>query len=474
MRNNYTLIVLLVLACHFANAQALTAFSPTTGMSGKDFGSFLAIDQNNILVSSISDTNTPGKVYAFNNENGIVQTAVFYPDDALETDGFGQSLSVSNDLIAIGSRFHNVSDGAVYTYKKNNGNWEFLQKITPGDGNPGDNFGAAVKIFGEYLFITATNDEIDGEANTIDRGSVSVYKWSGAGWEFSQKLFVDPMPVIFLINSIVVDKHLGNRIDMSNDELWVASNANIFRFKPENNNWTYQSYVTYWGYDGGVSDYCFYGNSMFDINNPPSSVAQILDHLTNVDGNFILQGYIDIEYFGEENGYQVPTKIAAIGDKIFVGSDYYYEGQPQRKFPIRYYRFIDNQFVFQSMLYGYGPESTDDYFGSVLEASDEYLVVGAPKEGTGKAYTINANLLSNESFSNSDVKLYPNPTSGIVKVSGDTCFTKAEVYAVTGKLMLSQDTALGEISLQKFAAGIYFIRLQSANGAAETFKIIKH
>jgi hypothetical protein len=161
MRETKTLIAFVVFACHFANAQALTAFSPTTGMSGKDFGSFLAIDHNNILVSSISDAVTPGKVYAFNNENGIVQTAVFYPDDALATDGFGQSLSVSNDLIAIGSRFHNVSDGAVYTYKKNNGNWEFLQKITPSDGNPEDNFGAAVKIFGEYLFITATNDEMD-------------------------------------------------------------------------------------------------------------------------------------------------------------------------------------------------------------------------------------------------------------------------------------------------------------------------
>jgi Secretion system C-terminal sorting domain/FG-GAP repeat len=473
MRNKYSLIV-LALACHFANAQALTAFGPTTGMSGKDFGSFLAIDHNDILVSSISDTETPGKVYAFNNENGIVQTAVFYPDDALDTDGFGQSLSVSNDLIAIGSRFHNASDGAVYTYKKNNGNWEFLQKITPSDGNPGDNFGAAVKIFGEYLFITATNDEMDGEANTIDRGSVSVYKWSGAEWEFSQKLFVNPMPVVFSPFLIVVDKLLGNRIDMFNNELWVASNANIFRFTLENNNWSYQSYFTYSGYDGGLSDYCFFGNSMFAIDNPPSSGARTLNHSANINGSWITQSYIEIEYFGEENGYQIPTNMTIIGDKIFVGSGYYYEGQPQRKLPIRYYRFIDNQFVFQSMLYGNGPENTDDYFGSVLESTNEYLVVGAPKEGTGKAYTINANLLSNDSFSKSDVKLYPNPTSGIVKISGDTRFTKAEVYAVTGKLLLSQDTALGEISLQKFAAGIYFIRLQTANSKAETFKIIKN
>lgn len=471
MRNKKTLIAFVVFACHFANAQALTAFSPTTGMSGKDFGSFLAIDHNDILVSSISDAVTPGKVYAFNNENGIVQTAVFYPNDALDTDGFGLSLSVSNDLIAIGSPYHNISNGAVYTYKKNNGNWEFLQKIIPSIDNPGDNFGAAVKIFGEYLFITATNDEMDGEANTIDRGSVSVYKWSGIQWEFSQKLFVNPMPYIFMLG---VDKHLGRRIDMSNDELWVASAANMFRFTLENDNWTYQSYISYWGLDGGLTDYCFLGNSMFNIDNPPTTGARVLTHLTNVNGNFTLQEYLEIEYFGEENGYQVPSKIAVIGDKVFVGSDYYYEDQPQRKFPIRYYRLIDNQFVFQSMLYGNGPENTDDYFGSVMKTSEDYVVVGAPKEGTGKAYTVNTTLLSNDSFSKSDVKLYPNPTSGIVKITGNTSFTKVEVFSVTGKLLFSQDANPGEISLEKFASGIYFIKLQSKNGTNETFKIIKN
>ncbi len=468
MRNKYSLIV-LALACHFANAQALTAFGPTTGMSGKDFGSFLAIDQNNILVSSISDAGTPGKVYAFNNENGIVQTAVFYPDDALETDGFGQSLSVSNDLIAIGSPYHNVSEGAVYTYKKNNTSWEFLQKITPDDGNPGDNFGSVAKIFGEYLFISSLGDEAEGSANQ-NMGSVSVYKWDGTGWQYTQKLFMDPLAPVFM----TTDRHLGQRIEMFNGVLYVNASYNMYNFELENDGWVYQSWVNYNSVDSGIPDFCFTDdNSQFFLFNSPSA-SMSLDHLDYVNGAWVNHSYIELEYFGEENGYQVPTKIAAIGDKIFVGSDYYYEGQPQRKFPIRYYRLIDNQFVFQSMLYGNGPENTDDYFGSVLESSNEYLVVGAPMEGTGKAYTINANLLSNDSFRKSDVKLYPNPTSGIVKISGDTRFTKAEVYAVTGKLLLSQDTALGEISLQKFAAGIYFIRLQTANGTAETFKIIKH
>jgi hypothetical protein len=95
-----------------------------------------------------------------------------------------------------------------------------------------------------------------------------------------------------------VDKHLGRRIDMSNDELWVASAANMFRFTLENDNWTYQFYISYWGLDGGLTDYCFLGNSMFNIDNPPTTGARVLTHLTNVNGNFTLQEYLEIEYSG--------------------------------------------------------------------------------------------------------------------------------------------------------------------------------
>jgi hypothetical protein len=111
------------------------------------------------------------------------------------------------------------------------------------------------------------------------------------------------------------------------------------------------------------------------------------------------------------------------------------------------------------MLYGNGPENTDDYFGSVMKTSGDYVVVGAPKEGTGKAYTVNTTLLSNDSFSKSDVKLYPNPTSGIVKITGNTSFTKVEVFSVTEKLLFSQDANLGEISwissLREFISSSY-------------------
>jgi hypothetical protein len=466
----YYLLFLSVVIGQSASAQALVSFSPTSGMSGKDFGSYLAIDNHDILVSSIPDSGTPGKVYAFHNENGMVQTAVFYPDDALVTDGFGQSLSVSNDLIAIGSPYHNASDGAVYTYKKNSGNWEFLQKIIPSNVNPGDNFGTAVKIFGEYLFITAIADETDGEANTSNRGSVSVYKWSGSQWEFSQKLFA-PMAHVFMMGW---DTHLGRRIELfNNNQLWIFSNFCIYRFTPEDDNWTYQGYTEYRGIDMSTVDFCLQENTQLTIFNSPSA-SMWLNNSSYVNDAWELESYIEVEYFGEENAYQVPTKLAAIGDKVFVGSDYYYEDQPQRKFPIRYYRLIDNQFVFQTMLYGNGPDNTDDYFGSVMKTSGDYAVIGAPKEGTGKAYTMNATLLSKDSFSKSDVKLYPNPTSGIVKITGNTVFTKAEVFNVTGKLLLSQDAGQREVSLEKFASGIYFIKLQSENGDLETFKIIKN
>ena len=69
----------------------------------------------------------------------------------------------------------------------------------------------------------------------------------------------------------------------------------------------------------------------------------------------------------------------------------------------------------------------------------------------------------------------PNPTSGIVNLSGKP-MTKVQVWDISGKLILTEDhNALSQIALNlsTFEAGIYFARIFGHSGNSNTIKILK-
>jgi len=81
---------------------------------------------------------------------------------------------------------------------------------------------------------------------------------------------------------------------------------------------------------------------------------------------------------------------------------------------------------------------------------------------------VNENLQAN-------VKVYPNPTSGIVTIEGNfENTTLAQVIDITGKVILSMqlDNTMNKMDLSSFESGLYFIQLVSGNEKA-MYKISK-
>lgn len=67
---------------------------------------------------------------------------------------------------------------------------------------------------------------------------------------------------------------------------------------------------------------------------------------------------------------------------------------------------------------------------------------------------------------------YPNPTTGVLKIQSNTAISKLEIYNNLGQsVMLQLNT--NEVDMTKLKSGIYFMKIQDANGNQETIKIIK-
>ena len=92
--------------------------------------------------------------------------------------------------------------------------------------------------------------------------------------------------------------------------------------------------------------------------------------------------------------------------------------------------------------------------GDCRDTSDCYLVQNVGLENN---------------FVKSEIKLYPNPTNGIVTIDAKQ-FQKAEVFDATGRLMLTSKSNI--IDLKRQATGLYLIKVHT-KGIIEEFKVLR-
>ncbi|WP_026705517.1 T9SS type A sorting domain-containing protein [Flavobacterium soli] len=469
-------ITLLTLAftSSFLWSQTPVAFFPESDFSGLHFGTCVETDNGNILVSSSDFPFLPGgaqsgKAYLFTiTENTFQQTDVFFPDDVTTSDQFGSSITLKDNLIAIGAPNHDAgfeNAGAVYTYIKTNGVWELLSKITTPDGQANDNFGSFVKIHNNQLFISAKNDDTVDNQDT-NNGSVYIYSLIENVWVFSQKVTTE--------NSL----NFGAKIETENDKMVILSNDNatngIFftTYSFNDSNWSFLNTSEIFGdLEEVFRDFSLSNNQLFLVSSQLDDVSKIyiLDDIDNSWSSSISQNLLQTD--------QLYTKIEVFGDNMLLGSTEY-TLQLERKFPVLKYKKINGIWAFQNSILGLGPNAQDDKFGASIALDGNFAVVGAPEEGflgMGKAYYFDVTLDVNE-FDRESINIYPNPTSNLffIKSNPDNSITNAQIYSITGSLLLQQNTNLGQISLGNFPPGIYFVKLTIDDKITQIYKVIKN
>ena len=73
-------------------------------------------------------------------------------------------------------------------------------------------------------------------------------------------------------------------------------------------------------------------------------------------------------------------------------------------------------------------------------------------------------LSSEENLSQSEIQLYPNPAQSIISIKTNSLVYGINLFAMNGKLVKTFNTKEKQLSISEIASGIYFLKLEIANG----------
>ncbi len=171
----------------------VTKLVASDGASGDEFGRSVSIHGDTVVVSAFIDDidgNTDqGSAYIFERNAGGVnnwgEVTKLTASDGAPDDIFGLSVSLSNDILAVGAPYAvisgNIMQGSAYIFERNMGgadNWGEVTKLISSDGVAGDYFGYSVSMFNDTLAVGAIHAEVGGNA---DQGSVYVFERNMGG-----------------------------------------------------------------------------------------------------------------------------------------------------------------------------------------------------------------------------------------------------------------------------------------------------
>ncbi len=150
-------------------------------------GSFLIVGANLHDVSAEND----GAAYIYRYENaGWEQAQKLSAIDGEAEDGFGVSVDIDGDYAvvgALGDDEQGSNAGAVYVFRRDGNSWAFWQKLTANDGEANDGFGFSVSISDDHILVGARG--VDDKGNSS--GAAYFYQQQGSSWAQTQKLMPD-------------------------------------------------------------------------------------------------------------------------------------------------------------------------------------------------------------------------------------------------------------------------------------------
>ena len=195
---------------------AILTGSDSGGFDG--FGTSVSISNNTIIVGAPYEgpgTTANGAAYVFDFD-GVqwTETTKLIADDRNGSDEFGYSVSISGGVAAIGAWHDQVSEfysGSTYMFRDNGTSWVQEAKLSPNDLVQYDTFGASVSVSGNSLVIGAHGGETFSPSSP---GKAYAYRFDGSTWGIPQKLE--------LANGIN-GENFGISVSISNDTIVVGA-----------------------------------------------------------------------------------------------------------------------------------------------------------------------------------------------------------------------------------------------------------
>ena len=196
----------------FANEHSKMIVGNST--PGANFGYSIHQSGLRAVVGAPGSTDTAGAVYVFKNlGNGWDLEAKLTDHNGEPGDGFGSSVAVTSSSVLVGAwgdSEHGVQTGTVHEFKLNGSQWDWTRQLQPQNANIFSNFGASMKVAGNWLFVGAPNDTVH-----VPRcGSVQVFEKVSGEYQFSHRLAP---------SNLAEDDGFGRSLAVNNTQLAVAA-----------------------------------------------------------------------------------------------------------------------------------------------------------------------------------------------------------------------------------------------------------
>ena len=233
-----------------------------------------------------------GAVYIYKRSgNNWAQEAFIKASNNESNDRFGSSISINNDLLAVGATGEDsnqttitngttgsgnnglADSGAVYIYKRTGSTWAQEAYIKASNTSANDWFGESISINGNTLAVGVSNEDSNqttitngatgsGNNSNADSGAVYIYKRTGPTWE--QEAYIKA-------SNNDTDDNFGGAISLNGDTLAVGAT------QEDSNQTTITSGETSSGNDassGSGAVYVYRNRSrLFEIHDLSSSVT---------------------------------------------------------------------------------------------------------------------------------------------------------------------------------------------------------
>lgn len=130
-----------------------------------------------------------GSVYVFTLQDGEwAQQAELCALDDRPADRFGRSVALDGDTALVGAQGSRQGQtGAVYAFRRQNGEWNQEAKLTAEDPEGGDSFGLSVSLDGDTAIICARDDDVIGERSA----SAYIFERRNGQWQQEAKILPD-------------------------------------------------------------------------------------------------------------------------------------------------------------------------------------------------------------------------------------------------------------------------------------------
>jgi FG-GAP repeat len=120
---------------------------------GDLFGVSVAISGRTIVVGAPSHASKAGAAYVFIDSGGHWQGHELKGYDTVSKDDFGDSVAISGGTIVVGAFDHASEAGRAYVFTKGATGWHQVDELVGADTVAGDGFGVSVAISGETVAV---------------------------------------------------------------------------------------------------------------------------------------------------------------------------------------------------------------------------------------------------------------------------------------------------------------------------------